>query len=119
MTDLLPEASAVGATGVVEVGATGAELAADVDVAIDASGSPAGVASCIEAVRRGGTVVRLGLLPPEDVPFRGNAVAAREITLTGALRFDTEFDEEFDEAPAAAGRRPARRPSRDGDLSAA
>jgi len=62
-------------------------------VAIEASGSPAGLASCVEATRRGGTVVLLGLLPPGDVPFRGNAVVTREITLAGAFRFDTEFDD--------------------------
>jgi L-idonate 5-dehydrogenase len=65
----------------------------DVDVAIEASGAPAGLAACVQRVRRGGTVVLLGLLPTGETGFPGNVVVARELTLTGAFRFDTEFDQ--------------------------
>jgi L-idonate 5-dehydrogenase len=97
VADLLEEAlavaAAVGATRTVRVGAPDAAWPQDVDVAVEASGAPAGVASCVGAVRRGGTVVLLGLLPPGEVPFPGNLVVTREVTVTGAFRFDAEFDE--------------------------
>jgi L-idonate 5-dehydrogenase len=64
----------------------------DLDVAIEASGSPAGLRTCIESVRRGGTVVLLGLLPPGDTAFPGNLVVTREISVLGAFRFDVEFE---------------------------
>lgn len=65
----------------------------DVDVAIEASGSAAGLRSCVERVRRAGTIVLLGLLPPGETGFLGNVVVTREINLVGAFRFDHEFDQ--------------------------
>jgi L-idonate 5-dehydrogenase len=38
-------------------------------------------------------VVQLGLLPPGEVPFAGNLVVTRELTLAGAFRFGDEIDE--------------------------
>jgi L-idonate 5-dehydrogenase len=64
-----------------------------VDVAIEASGAPAGLRTCIERARPGGTVVQLGLLPPGDVGVPGARVVTREIALLGSFRFDEEFDE--------------------------
>jgi len=63
------------------------------DIAIEASGAPAGLRSCVERVRHGGTVVLLGLLPPGEVPLLGNIAVTRELELRGAFRFDSEFDE--------------------------
>ncbi|MEV6795909.1 L-idonate 5-dehydrogenase [Streptomyces sp. NPDC051320] len=98
VTDLLPRAlefaAAAGATTLVR-----ADDPADpgwpdeVDVAVEASGSAAGLDTCLRAVRRGGVVVQLGMLPPGMSPFAGNLVVSREIELRGALRFATEFDE--------------------------
>ncbi|MFG1685609.1 L-idonate 5-dehydrogenase [Nonomuraea sp. NPDC049269] len=65
----------------------------NVDVAIEASGSGAGLGTCVQRVRRGGTVVLLGLLPPGETGFLGNVVVTREITMRGAFRFDHEFDD--------------------------
>lgn len=65
----------------------------DVDVAVEASGTPGGLRTCVERARPGGTVVMLGLLPPGEVGLLGNTVVTREITLRGAFRFDQEFDE--------------------------
>jgi L-idonate 5-dehydrogenase len=62
-------------------------------VAIEASGSAAGLRSCVERVRRAGTIVLLGLLPPGETGFLGNVVVTREINLVGAFRFDHEFDQ--------------------------
>ncbi|WP_128380526.1 L-idonate 5-dehydrogenase [Streptomyces cavernae] len=63
------------------------------DIAVEASGAPAGLRTCVERVRRGGTVVLLGLLPPGEVGLLGNVAVTRELGLRGAFRFDTEFDE--------------------------
>lgn len=63
------------------------------DIAVEASGAPAGLRTCVERVRRGGTVVLLGLLPPGEVGLLGNVTVTRELDLRGAFRFDTEFDE--------------------------
>lgn len=64
-----------------------------VDVAVEASGAPAGLRTCVQRVRRGGHVVLLGLLPPGEIGFLGNVVVTREITMAGAFRFDREFDQ--------------------------
>lgn len=98
VTDLLPRAlefaAAAGATTLVRAGdPTDPGQPEEVDLAIEASGSAAGLDTCLRAVRRGGTVVQLGMLPPGMSPFAGNLVVSREIELRGALRFDAEFDE--------------------------
>ncbi|MFI7062530.1 L-idonate 5-dehydrogenase [Kribbella sp. NPDC050124] len=92
VTDLLPEPLELAR----RVGATEVELVPDaesseVDIAIEASGAPAGLSTCVQRVVRGGTVVLLGLLPPGDIPIPGNIVVTRELNLRGAFRFDTEF----------------------------
>ncbi|HEY0537773.1 MAG TPA: L-idonate 5-dehydrogenase [Actinoallomurus sp.] len=95
VSDLVDEALAlatrVGATTAVRAGDQGAwpEVA---DVAIEASGAPAGLADCVRTVRRGGTVVMLGMLPPGEVGFVASTVITRELDLVGSFRFDTEFD---------------------------
>jgi len=106
VTDLAPEplerAVAVGAhrTVVVDAEAGGAGLdGLDADVAIESSGSPAGLATCLRGARRQGRVVALGLLPPGDVAVPGNLMVTRELELTGAFRFD---DEIHDVLPALA-----------------
>lgn len=96
--DLLPEplklALALGATSTVQAGPeVGTSWPREVDIAIEASGSPAGLRTCLECTRPGGTVVQLGLLPPGDVAWPGARVAVREITVRGSFRFDVEFDE--------------------------
>jgi L-idonate 5-dehydrogenase len=96
VSDLVDEALAVataaGATRVVRADRLAEEGLADLDAAIEASGSPAGLGSCVQSVRRGGTVVLLGLLPPGDTAFPGNLVVTREISVLGAFRFDAEFE---------------------------
>lgn len=64
----------------------------EADVAVEASGSAAGLDACLRSVRRGAAVVQLGMLPPERSPFAGNLLVSREIELRGAFRFDDEFD---------------------------
>jgi L-idonate 5-dehydrogenase len=95
VTDLLDAplaiARKVGATSVIRADAP--VWPSDVDVAVEASGSPSGLRTCVERVRRTGTIVLLGLLPPGETGFLGNVVVTREITVAGAFRFDREFDD--------------------------
>lgn len=88
----LDVATAVGADDVHLAGELPDDLA-DVDVVVEASGSAPGLATALERVRRGGTVVQLGLLPPGTTPFPGNLLVTREIELRGAFRFDHELDD--------------------------
>lgn len=80
----------VGATRTLRVGES--EWPDEIDVAIEASGTAGGLHTCLERVRRGGTVVQVGSLPPGDTGFPGALLMTRELTLTGAFRFDHEFD---------------------------
>ena len=68
-----------------------AEALGGFETAFEVSGSPAGLASCLHAVRPGGMVVQVGTLPPGQFPLAGNLVMAKEIDLRGAMRFDREF----------------------------
>jgi L-idonate 5-dehydrogenase len=61
------------------------------DIAFEVSGTAAGLAAAIGAVRRGGTVVQIGNLPGGEIAVPANAVMAKEIDLRGSLRFGTEF----------------------------
>ncbi|GAF50245.1 L-idonate 5-dehydrogenase [Rhodococcus wratislaviensis] len=96
VSDLVPEtlavARAVGATAVVRADDPDA-APTDIDIAVEASGAPAALGACVRAVRRGGRVVQLGLLPPGDVTFPGNLLVTKEIELVGAFRFGAEFDD--------------------------
>jgi L-idonate 5-dehydrogenase len=66
------------------------------DVAVEASGSPAGLRTCLERVRPGGMVVQVGLTPPGDIGVPVVRLVTREVTLRGSFRFDQEFDEALD-----------------------
>jgi L-idonate 5-dehydrogenase len=57
------------------------------DVAIEASGVPAGLDTCVASVRPGGRVVLVGLLPQGSVPVAGNRVVTREVEVVGSFRF--------------------------------
>lgn len=63
------------------------------DICFEASGTAAGLASAIRAVRRGGTVVLIGNLPGGEIPVPANAVMAKELDLKGTFRFGLEFAE--------------------------
>lgn len=98
VSDLLDEplriAAAVGATTTARADRPENPVwAGEFDVAVEASGAPAGLRTCVERARRSGTVVLLGLLPPGEVGLLGNVAVTRELELRGAFRFDAEFDE--------------------------
>ena len=62
-----------------------------IDVAFEASGTAAGLASAIRAVRRGGTVVQVGNLPGGEIAVPANAIMAKELDVRGTFRFGDEF----------------------------
>lgn len=62
------------------------------DVAYEVSGSFAALKSCIAAAMRGGTVVQVGTIPHEPMPFVVNEIMAKELDLKGAFRWGIEFD---------------------------
>ncbi len=61
------------------------------DVAFEATGAPASIATLPSLTRRGGTIVQLGMLPPGTTPVPVNLLMAREIDLLGSFRFHEEF----------------------------
>lgn len=67
------------------------EFADIADVAIEAAGSPAALATCLTATRRGGRIIQVGTLPPE-IPFPANSLMARELDYRGVFRAHLEFD---------------------------
>ena len=76
----------IGASAAINV-STGATVPA-ADLAIEASGVPAGLDTCLASIRPGGRVVLVGLLPQGSVPVAGNRVVTREIELAGSFRFN-------------------------------
>jgi L-idonate 5-dehydrogenase len=62
------------------------------DVAFEASGSFAALKGCVSAVKRGGTIVQVGTLPHEPLPFVVNEIMVKELDFNGAFRWGIEFD---------------------------
>ncbi|NEM90944.1 zinc-binding dehydrogenase [Galbitalea soli] len=62
------------------------------DVVIEAAGVPAATSTAIRAVRSGGVVVQVGMVPGTPEPYALAELVSREIDLRGAFRFDTEID---------------------------
>ena len=94
-------AKELGADSVVDVSAGDTELKSlaaerQFDVAFEISGTPAGLASAIASVRRGGTVVQVGNLPGGQIAAPANAVMSKELDLKGSFRFAQEFSTAVD-----------------------
>jgi L-idonate 5-dehydrogenase len=68
------------------------DVIGEVDVSLEVSGSPAALMSCLEATRKGGTIVQVGTLPPEGMHFPGHQIMARELNYIGSFRFGNVFD---------------------------
>jgi L-idonate 5-dehydrogenase len=62
------------------------------DVVLECSGSPKAVIDGLKAVRRGGTVVQVGILPRGAHPIPIDLVVGKELNLHGSFRFVEEFD---------------------------
>ena len=89
----LATATAVGADRTIRADHDAAALAApQFDVAYEVSGSFAALKACVAAVKRGGTVVQVGTLPHEPLPFVVNEIMSKELDLKGAFRWGIEFD---------------------------
>ncbi len=61
------------------------------DVAFEASGSPAGLSAALGALRPGGRLVQVGMLPSGLTPAPLGPLISREITIIGSFRFHREF----------------------------
>jgi len=90
----LQMARTVGADEVVRSDQVDASSLADrADVALEAAGSPAALATCLTATRRGGRIVQVGTLPADGIPnFPANSIMARELDYVGAFRAALAFD---------------------------
>jgi L-idonate 5-dehydrogenase len=62
------------------------------DVCYEVSGSFAALKTCVAAARRGATIVQVGTLPHEPLPFVVNELMVKELDLKGAFRWGIEFD---------------------------
>jgi len=86
-------AQQVGADRVIRSDQVDAASLADIaDISIEAAGSPAALATCLAATRRGGRIVQVGTLPAEGVQFPANSIMARELDYVGAFRAAHAFD---------------------------
>jgi L-idonate 5-dehydrogenase len=89
----LATATEVGADRTIRADRDAGELVApQFDVAYEVSGSFAALKACVAAVKRGGTVVQVGTLPHEPLPFVVNEIMSKELDLKGAFRWGIEFD---------------------------
>jgi L-idonate 5-dehydrogenase len=96
VTDLLPHplaaAARLGVAAAVDL--THDEVEPEgYDVVLEAAGAPAALSTAVAAVARRGTVVQIGMLPGEARPAALAPLIAKEVTLRGAFRFDTELDD--------------------------
>jgi L-idonate 5-dehydrogenase len=89
----LATARAVGAARTIRGDREGDALAASqFDVAFECSGSFAALKTCVAAAKRGGTIVQVGTLPHEPLPFVVNEIMVKELDFKGAFRWGIEFD---------------------------
>jgi L-iditol 2-dehydrogenase/L-idonate 5-dehydrogenase len=98
----LANARRLGATQTLHAGDAAAIEGVQADVALESSGTAAGLGSAIRGTARGGRVVMIGLLPTGDQPVPISLAISRELELVGAFRFNDEIDEVI--AALAAGR---------------
>ncbi|GAB3399060.1 zinc-binding dehydrogenase [Amycolatopsis echigonensis] len=88
----LQVAKSVGATEIVRLSDGETCEPGSFDVVVEAAGAAASLASALAAVRPGGAVLQLGMLPGGGVPVPMASLIAKEIALFGSQRFDTELD---------------------------
>ncbi|GAA3707871.1 zinc-binding dehydrogenase [Streptomyces tremellae] len=88
----LATAAAVGATSTLRPAGGDTVPEAAYDIAVEAAGAVASLATALRAVRPAGAVLQLGMLPREPVPVAMSAVIAKELVLYGSQRLDSELD---------------------------
>ncbi len=92
LTGPLDRALAIGATSTVEV--TKQELPDSYfDCVFECSASPIAISGALNAVRRGGMVVQVGMLGGGTHPIAIAPLVAKEISIKGAFRFNVEISE--------------------------
>jgi L-iditol 2-dehydrogenase len=64
-----------------------------VDVVVEASGDPLAVDTALEAVRRGGRVVQVGIPPGDRTSFKASLSRAKGVTLLVARRMREKYRE--------------------------
>lgn len=89
----LANAGRLGATRTLHAGEADAIAGVQADVALESSGTAAGLGSAIRGTVRGGRVVMIGLLPTGDQPVPISLAISRELELVGSFRFNDEIDE--------------------------
>ncbi|MCQ8187651.1 L-idonate 5-dehydrogenase [Streptomyces rugosispiralis] len=88
----LQVAAAVGAASTVKPSQGDSVPESSFDVVVEAAGAVSSLATALTAVRPGGAVLHLGMLPREPVPVAMSTVIAKELALYGSQRFDIELD---------------------------
>lgn len=73
-----------------------APLTMGFDIGIEAAGALPSLQTVLDAVRRGGSVVQLGILPKDPAPIGLAELGLRELTVYGSQRFETELDESIE-----------------------
>jgi L-idonate 5-dehydrogenase len=87
----LERARALGADAVVDVSADAVEPNAYA-VVVECSGVPVSISTALKAVRPGGTVVQVGMLPDDPRPVNLAPFISKEVRYLGAFRFHEEID---------------------------
>ncbi|EJN60168.1 NAD(P)-dependent alcohol dehydrogenase [Halogranum rubrum] len=67
-----------------------------VDVVVEASGAPPAVQGAFDAVRRGGSVVLVGLAPDGEVPLDTNEIIDNELDVFGSFRYRNTYPAALD-----------------------
>jgi L-idonate 5-dehydrogenase len=89
----LATARAVGAEHTIRADREADALASpQFDVAFECSGRFAALKACVAATKRGGTIVQVGTLPHEPLPFVVGEIMVKELDFKGAFRWGIEFD---------------------------
>jgi len=101
ITDVTPEplkvAEALGADRAHDVAANPGSLADPAhprgrfDVAVECSGHPAALATCLQQLAPGGTIVQVGMYANTQVTVPMDQVMVKELTLKSSMRFAREF----------------------------
>jgi L-idonate 5-dehydrogenase len=88
----LDVARKVGADDVVRLGSGERIESGSFDVVVEAAGVVPSLVAALDAVRPGGSVLQLGMLPAGPLPIPMAGLIAKEVTLFGSQRFDVELD---------------------------
>lgn len=68
-----------------------ADQTGEFDAAFEVSGAAGAFATCLDSLRRGGTLVQVGTLPPEGMHVFANRIMQRELDVRGSFRFANVF----------------------------